>query len=142
MPSENPEIRPAVAADVPAITSLLQSEPGFWQEHWRRDVLERALVSAQGLALVWEEDGQLLGFICAHDVGFRAYLSELIIAKIARGKGFGTALLQRVEEELSARGCAILISDVWRGAVPFYEALGWSAPDAVLLRKRLDLGRL
>jgi hypothetical protein len=30
-----------------------------------------------------------------------------------------------------------LISDVWRDAVGFYQGLGWSAPGAVLLRKKL-----
>jgi hypothetical protein len=49
----------------------------------------------------------------------------------------GRALVQRVEQELSARGQAVLIADVWRDAIPFYGALGWEAPEAVLLRKRL-----
>jgi hypothetical protein len=47
------------------------------------------------------------------------------------------ALVQRVEQELSERGQAILIADVWRDATPFYGALGWEAPEAVLLRKKL-----
>ncbi len=38
---------------------------------WHHDVLERSLRSADELAFVWEEDGRNLGFVCAHDVGFR-----------------------------------------------------------------------
>jgi hypothetical protein len=57
----------------------MRSEPGFWQDSWREDVLERGLDASGGLAFVWEEGGQILGFICAHDLRFRAYLSELIV---------------------------------------------------------------
>jgi GNAT superfamily N-acetyltransferase len=79
----------------------------------------------------------MLGFVSAHDLGFRAYLSELVVAPKRRNQGIGRALLQRVEQELSVRGQTILIADVWRDAIPFYGALGWEAPEAVLLRKRL-----
>ena len=130
-------IRQATQNDIPAIRELMRSEPGFWQDTWRDDVIERGLASAGSLAFVWEEAGQILGFVCAHDVGFRAYLSELIVAGSARAQGVGRELVRRAQQELRARGCAVLISDVWKGAAGFYESLGWSAPDVVLLRKRL-----
>ena len=130
-------IRQATQDDIPAIRELMRSEPGFWQDTWRDDAIRRALASAGGLAFVWDQAGQVLGFICAHDVGFRAYLSELIVAESARAQGVGRELVRRVQRELTARGCAVLISDVWKDAVGFYKSLGWSAPDVVLLRKRL-----
>jgi predicted N-acetyltransferase YhbS len=78
MPSlaEGAMIRQATQNDIPAIKALMQSEPGFWQESWRHDVLERGLVASGGLSFVWDEAGQVLGFACAHDLGFRAYLSS------------------------------------------------------------------
>jgi predicted N-acetyltransferase YhbS len=105
-------IRRAALDDIPAIRELMQSEPGFWQDSWCDDVLERGLDSSGGLAFVWEESGQILGFVCAHDLGFRAYLSELIVAEPARTKGVGKQLVQHIEQMLEARGCTILISDV------------------------------
>ena len=131
-------IRQATPNDIPTIKALMQSEPGFWHDSWRSDVLERGLAAADGLAFVWDEAGQILGFVCANDLGFRAYLNELIVAREARARGIGTRLVQKIEQELRSRGCATLISDVWRDAVGFYGALGWSEPDVTFLRKKLD----
>jgi GNAT superfamily N-acetyltransferase len=70
--------------------------------------------------------------------GFRSYLSELVIAGTRRNQGFGKQLVAHLESELASRGCAILISDVWKDARGFYESMGWSQPDAILLRKKLE----
>ncbi len=130
-------IRTAIKADIPGIQALMKSVPSFWSEDWRDDALERALDSARELASVWEEDQKLIGFICAHDVGFRAYLSALVVVESARGHGIGTKLLEHIESELKARGCAVLIADVWKEAKGFYQSRGWSPPDVILMRKRL-----
>ena len=42
-------IRLANASDVAGIRKLMQSVPGFWDETWRDDVLERALVAVETL---------------------------------------------------------------------------------------------
>lgn len=131
-------IRTAEMKDIGMIRALFESEPGFWNPAWNEETLRKGLQAAGDLAIVWEEDGQLLGFICAHDLGFRAYLSELIVAGKARGKGIGSELVKAVEMELIQRGCSVIIADVWRDAASFYQSMGWSAPDALLLRKRLD----
>ena len=118
----------------------MQSIPGFWDEAWRPDVLERGIAAADGLAFVYEERAGIVGFVCAHDLGFRAYLSELVVAGSAQSQGIGTQLVQRVEAELVARGCAVLIADVWRDAEHFYRALGWEPPPVILLRRKLSQG--
>jgi RimJ/RimL family protein N-acetyltransferase/predicted N-acetyltransferase YhbS len=130
-------IRPASKLDLADIRKLMQSEPGFWQESWREDILDRALESAGSLAFVWESGGRILGFVCAHDVAFRGYLSALIVIPSVRRQGIGRQLVHRVEKELRSRGCTILISDVWRGAEAFYRSIGWSEPGPKLLRKNL-----
>ena len=130
-------IRQATTSDVAAITTLMRSQAGFWQPCWRKDVVERGLAASDGLCFVWENAGQILGFACAHDLGFRAYLSELIVSEGNRHRGIGKKLVERVHQELTARGCAILISDVWRDAEAFYRSLGWEEPDALLLCRRL-----
>ena len=134
-------IRTATESDIPDIESLIKSVPGLWHEDWRDDVLERAIRAADGLAYVWADGETILGFVCAHDLGFRGYLSLLVVAEGARGRGIGKQLVRQVERELAARGCAVLISDVWQGAEGFYRALGWSSPDVILLRHRLDQWR-
>jgi GNAT superfamily N-acetyltransferase len=130
-------IREATSGDIPRIRLLMESIPGFWRQDWREDVLERGIQAAEGLAFVYDEDEGIAGFVCAHDVGFRGYLSTLVVAEEARERGIGRQLVHRVEQELAASGCAVLISDVWREAEGFYRALGWTVPDVVLLRQRL-----
>ena len=133
-------IREAKQHDIPAVRAIMESEPGFWQADWRTDVLERALAAAGGLAFVAVENEEIVGVVCGHDLGFRAYLSGLVVAGAHRGQGIGAQLLAHMESALASRGCAILISDVWKSARGFYESMGWSPPDVSLLRKRLVNG--
>ena len=130
-------IRTVNTKDIPEIMELMKSEPCFWNESWRDNTLELGIDAANGLAFVREDKGKIVGFACAHDLGFRAYLSELIISRKYRNKGIGKDLIKRIENELSERGCKILISDVWKGSVAFYRSLGWSEPDVMLMRKNL-----
>jgi ribosomal protein S18 acetylase RimI-like enzyme len=134
-------IRLARAFDVADIRALMKSVPGFWDETWRVDALQRALASAETIALVQYEDAVLVGFACAHDVGFRAYLSELVVSPTARGRGVGASLLAELERRLVGRGCGVVIADVWRDAEDFYRDQGWTPPAVVLLRKRLAVER-
>jgi predicted N-acetyltransferase YhbS len=47
--------------DIPAIKKLMQSEPGFWKQNTRPDVLEIELASARDLSFVWDEGGEIRG---------------------------------------------------------------------------------
>ena len=131
------EIREATMRDAAAVQGLLRSLRGVWQDSWRTDVVERAIVSASELAMVAVRGDAVIGFVCAHDVGFRAYLSELAVSESEQGSGLGTELLYRVEERLGQRGCSVLIADVYPPAEGFYRKLGWSDPAAILLRLRI-----
>lgn len=129
-------VRTAEKSDIPKIEQLMRSKGGYWNDKWPRDVLRRAIRAADGLSFLWEEQGRIVGFVCAHNLGFRGYLSHLIVSKDARGKNIGSELLKRVEWQLGSQGCPVVISDVWRPAEPFYRKNGWTPPDAVLLAKR------
>jgi len=131
-------IRNAVTADISDIRALMESVDGFWDESWRPDVLERAVGSPDAIALVHQNGALLDGFICAHDLGFRAYLSELIVAPGLQRRGIGGRLLAEVERRVAERGCAVIVADVWRDAEKFYRSLGWTPPSVILLRKRLS----
>lgn len=134
-------IRVATVADINEIRALMRSIAGFWDETWRQDVLERAIASPDAVALVHRDGGAVDGFACAHDVVFRAYLSELVVSPIARHRGVGSGLLSEVERRMADRGCSLIIGDVWQEAERFYRGNGWTPPPVVLLRKRLADGR-
>src|SRR5437764_1481609 len=101
-------------SDVAGIRALMKSVPGFWDETWRADVLERALAALGTVALVHQDGGTIDGFACAHDVSFRAYLSELVVSPASQGRGVGAGLLSELERRLADRGCSVVIADVWR----------------------------
>jgi ribosomal protein S18 acetylase RimI-like enzyme len=132
-------IRLADTADIPRIKALMKSVAGFWNESWRPDVLERALGSSETIALVHNDHDTIDGFVCGHDVGFRAYLSELVVSPETQGRGVGSQLVRELERRLADRGCSILIADVWQDAERFYRSRGWTPPGVVLLRKRLEV---
>ncbi|MBA3031352.1 MAG: GNAT family N-acetyltransferase [Desulfobacterium sp.] len=130
-------IRQAIVQDIPAITSLIKSEPGMWQEVWSDNVIERALKSSDGLSFIWEDNQGIHGFISGHDVGFRGYLSELIVSSKFRRKGIGRQLVMAVQNELSNRGCHLLFADIWNDAESFYKSLDWEpVSEMVSLRKK------
>jgi len=131
-------IRLAGTSDIPRIEALMKSVAGFWDEGWRPDVLQRALAPSESIALVHEEDDTIDGFVCGHDVGFRAYLSELVVSPASQRRGVGSQLIAELERRLSDRGCTVLIADVWRDAAPFYRSHGWTPPAVALLRKHLN----
>jgi len=131
-------IRQASEEDIPSIVSLICSEPGMWQKAWSDDVVHRALESSNGLAFVCDENA-IQGFVCAHDVGFRGYVSDLVVSAQARGKGIGRCLMQRVQSELAQRGCHLVMADVWHEAMPFYESIGWAQVCSPVKLMKMDL---
>lgn len=116
----------------------MQSIMGVWQPTWRPDSVQRSIAAADGLAFVAVEHGQILGFICGHDLGFRAYLSEFAVAEPRQRSGIGSALLGRFESALAQRGCQLVVADVYPPAEPFYRAHGWASPAAILLSHPLS----
>ena len=130
-------IRTATTADSGTVTDLLKSVAGVWLAEWRSDTVHRAIAAADGLAFVAVEEERIIGFICGHDLGFRAYLSEFAVAESHQRTGIGTALLRSLEEALTQRGCRLVIADVYPPAESFYRAHGWGVPSAILLSHRL-----
>lgn len=134
-------IREATVADINEIRALMRSVADFWDEDWRQDELERAVASPDAVALVHRDGEAIDGFACAHDVAFRAYLSELVVSPVAQHRGVGSGLLVEVERRMADLGCSLIIGDVWRDAEEFYRTNGWTPPPVVLPRKRLAGGR-
>jgi ribosomal protein S18 acetylase RimI-like enzyme len=105
----------------------MEAEVGFWQPHWSDATVVKSIDAAGNLAVVWEDDAGIVGFACAHDLGFRAYLSELIVAEGGRGRGIGKCLVEHIQAEVARRGCRVLIADVWRDAEPFLSLVRMGA---------------
>ena len=134
------EVRSAEPDDEKAIKQLLCSLPGVWQKEWRDSAVSVALQSAGELALVAIVNKEIEGFVCFHDVGFRAYLSEMAISERYQKSGVGSLLLKRAEHILSSKGCKLVIADAYPPVEEFYRRNGWLKPNATLLAKRIEVG--
>jgi GNAT superfamily N-acetyltransferase len=80
-----------------------------------RDRLEACLADGSHAVFVAESDEKkIVGYVSVHWLpylfmgGPEGYVSELFIAKDARGKGIGRQLLEAVKEQARQRGCSRL----------------------------------
>jgi len=127
------EIRPATAADVPALADGLARLPlliryGGDAARLAGD-LSAALARGDGLLLAVEA-GRPLGlawFLPAGTLGLGGYLRLMAVLPGAQARGTGTALLAAFEAAVSAvsRHGFLLCSDFNEAAQRFYERHGW-----------------
>jgi GNAT superfamily N-acetyltransferase len=132
-------IRPAEAADVPAIAELVRGLARF--EKLEQDVTMTEDLLAQNLfgphryaeTLLAEDGSAPVGFaLFFHNFStFLAlpgiYLEDLFVVPEHRGRGIGRSLLQRLAQIAVERGCGRLewsVLDWNRDAIGFYERLG------------------
>ena len=80
-------IREATTSGVPQIRTLRRMVPGIWQPWWPEDTVAEAIRFSNGLGFVWEDDSEVPGFVCARDLGFRAWLSEWVVGDRLLGGG-------------------------------------------------------
>jgi GNAT superfamily N-acetyltransferase len=138
-PIPDPRLRPAAAADLPALVNLIRELAEFEQ------LLHLVQVTPESLqphlfgprpvaeAVVGVEDGQVVAFA----LFFRnfstflgrpgLYLEDLYVQPAHRGSGLGKALLQHLGALAVARGCGRFewsVLDWNERAIRFYEAMG------------------
>ncbi len=123
-------IRAVLESDLPQIGKLLKLAPEFWRTDWYTEAWRRAVRASNGLTFVWEEAGHIVGFVCAHDIGWLGYLCTLIVAESAYYRDVGPELIRCVESELAARGCGVMSS----GSIEIRQVRDYTAPDLILLR--------
>ena len=88
---------------------------------------EAELAKVRQLAVTAHDGGRAIqGGALGRTWGECGELLQLWVAESARGRGIGRSLVQRFEEEASARGCALIYLDTFSFQAPgFYESLGY-----------------
>jgi GNAT superfamily N-acetyltransferase len=72
------------------------------------------------------DDGSVLGGLIGEIRWNWMYVSKLWVSDAARGKGFGTKLMQAAEDLARQRGCTDVSLDTFEfQAKPFYDKLGY-----------------
>jgi ribosomal protein S18 acetylase RimI-like enzyme len=105
----------------------------------RRDIA-RKLTEQPELFLVGDVDGVIVASVMAGFDGHRGWVNYLAVHPDHRGRSFGRALMQTVEQRLELRGCpkvSLQIRSTNRDVVAFYRALGYVEDDVICMGRRL-----
>ena len=85
------------------------------------------------LHIVAFDDGELVGTCRVLRAGSQAKFGRLVVARRARGRGIGAALLAEAERRARAMGCDRMVLAAQTAAMGLYERAGYSARGAVYL---------
>ncbi|MFF4549589.1 GNAT family N-acetyltransferase [Streptomyces sp. NPDC001406] len=137
------EIRPVVAADIPAVVGMLADDPLGARRESPDDLapyltaLERLSADPNQRVVVAVREGRVIGTLqltlipgLSRRGATRSIIEAVRIHADERGTGLGTQLIQWAIDESRHQGCQLvqLTSDVSRtDAHRFYERLGFTA---------------
>ncbi len=109
-----------------------------WNNPWQD--IERKMKASPELFLVGELDGRVIGTAMGGYEGHRGWVNYLAVHPDYQRKGYGAALMKRLEEKLAALGCPKLNLQVRmsnRGVMAFYEKIGYTDDNVIGMGKRL-----
>ncbi|MFF4562587.1 GNAT family N-acetyltransferase [Streptomyces sp. NPDC001435] len=137
------EIRPVVAADIPAVVGMLADDPLGARRESPDDLapyltaLERLSADPNQRVVVAVREGRVIGTLqltlipgLSRRGATRSVIEAVRVHADERGTGLGTQLIQWAIDESRHQGCQLvqLTSDVSRtDAHRFYERLGFTA---------------
>jgi predicted GNAT family N-acyltransferase len=79
------------------------------------------------------EDGELVGTCRVLQAGSQAKFGRLVVARAARGRGIGAALLAAAERRAREMGCNQMVLAAQTSAMGLYERAGYTARGEVYL---------
>ena len=142
-------VRSATLNDVPAIQALERQAPTA--AHWTSSQYGKLL--SEGIVLVAEQAGHLLGFLCAQSVGVEWEIENVVVAAEFQRGGIANALVRALIERAASQKAQSLLLEVRESNTParrLYEKHGfrqvghrrsyYSNPveDAILYALQLD----
>jgi ribosomal protein S18 acetylase RimI-like enzyme len=102
--------------------------------------LERALAGPSSAVLAGTVEGSLVATaVVGHD-GHRGWVYYLAVARGAQGRGCGRAMMDACERWLADRGVPklnLMVRANNEAVLGFYEALGYSRDEVVVMSRRL-----
>jgi len=134
-PRSSPGIRKAKAPDLDALLQLEQSS--FTSDLLSRRRMLHWIKAENGILLVaMSNDNTLLGYCLGilRRNSSTARLYSLATAAAARGRGIGSMLIKRAEQEARKQGCSVLrleVAESNTGALALYTKLGYVQFDFV-----------
>ena len=132
-------VRPFQSSDYDAVIAL--RETALPSSHPRNDpkrAICRKLAVGDGLLLVAERGGRIVGTVMAGYDGVRGWIYSLAVAEDARRQGIGRSLLEEAEQKLRDKGCDKINLQVLAEnseLVEFYNKCGFHVEDRISMGK-------
>ena len=135
------QIRPYEDTDESAVIALWNEERADTAPHNDpATVISNKLAVDRDLFLVAVIDGAIGGTVIGGYDGHRGWVYAVMVGRLYRRKGVGSALLRRLEALLAERGCMkvnLQVRATKAGVVAFYEQLGYMIEERISMGKRL-----
>jgi L-amino acid N-acyltransferase YncA len=135
------EVRPYKDTDQPAVIALWNEVlPDASPHNDPASVIRKKRAVEPDLFFVAVLDGAVVGTVMGGYDGHRGWVYSLAVKPEHRGAGTGSALVRRLEQALTERGCLKVNLQVRAsnaGVVAFYEKLGYAIEERVSMGKRL-----
>jgi ribosomal protein S18 acetylase RimI-like enzyme len=136
-------LRQASERDAPALIELWRAAGlGFRPEQVAAELAEVTRRDPDIVLVAEDSDGLAASVFGAYD-GRRGWVNRLATRPDRRGEGLARALLARLEEALTAKGCRkvnLLITSDNAGVVEFYRGAGYGTADLIFMGKHLGEG--
>ena len=135
-------IRRAQESDAPAVTALLAQLGYPFESEAVAPVLAEVVADPAHVALVAEEDGEVVGFVNAnfrpqlHHLAPVGTIDELVVDASRRGRRIGERLVEAVLEEARRRGAdvvEVMTHERRKRARAFYRRCGFEATSIKLV---------
>jgi ribosomal protein S18 acetylase RimI-like enzyme len=134
-------LRPFEDADESAVVALWNEVlPDSAPHNDPLMAIRKKLAVDRDLFFVVVVDGLVAGTVMGGYDGHRGWIYSVAVAPSQQRRGIGRALIERLEEEFSARGCLKVNLQVRasnEGVVAFYKKLGYAVEERISMGKRL-----
>ena len=126
-------IRQLTKAD---IDKILPIEEASFSDAWTKTMFKDSFASSYFFGLVWEEEGEIVGYVCGDAIFEDAQLMSIATSPNHRKKGIARGLLAAFEKECVNRGATVCFLEVRVSNTPartLYERVGY---EQIGVRKR------
>ncbi|WEA42566.1 GNAT family N-acetyltransferase [Priestia aryabhattai] len=117
-----------------------------WNEQWTEESVKERLTdllnTPKFIGYLFYDQGDLIGMIAGHAKksysGMTFYVAELCVSASVQGKGYGSAILSRFENELQRHdiNSLYLLTATGGAAQAFYEKNGYAVNDQRVVLKK------
>ena len=103
-------VRPAREADLDAVCAIARES--LFAACWSRELYRQEIGSSRSCFVVWEEGGEVLGYLLARRVDVEAQVLDMAVRPQDQGRGVGMSLLEHLAGEARSWGCARITLEV------------------------------